>query len=320
MKGCFSPQKRRIMYDTPLEAMDNMIYNAPDAIMRMTVMGGQARVIMCRTTRMTQQAQDTHLASDAAAAAFGRILPATAMLSTDLKQENSSVTVTFNGSGPAGKIVCVGHGSTLKITAQYPQAEVPPLENGAQDVPKYIGSEGNLTVIKDLGAGEPYVGVSRLKSGGVGEDFALYYTVSEQVPSIIALGCLNASRKVLSSGGILVQALPNADEKTLKMLEDRIPFYSNISREIYDMSMQVLAESWFKNMDLKILSYEELHFACDCSREKMKNALRAAGKDELEDMVLNNKDIEMTCWFCRKTHKFSVDEIKDILREAGDKA
>lgn len=305
------------MYDTPLEAMDGMIYNAPDAVMRMTVMGGNARIVMCRTTRMTQKAQDTHLASDAAAAAFGRILPATAMLSTDLKQENSSVTVTFNGNGPAGKIVCVGHGNTLKITAHYPQAEVPPLKNGAQDVPAYIGNEGTLSVIKDLGSGEPYVGVSRLKSGGIGEDFALYYTVSEQVPSIIALGCLNANRKVLSSGGILVQALPDADEKTLKMLEDRIPFYSNISREIYDMSMQVLAEEWFKNMDLNILSYEELNFACDCSREKMRSALMAAGKKELQDMVDENKDVKMTCLFCRKKRKFTIDEIKDMLKEAG---
>ncbi|MDO5021720.1 MAG: Hsp33 family molecular chaperone HslO [Eubacteriales bacterium] len=304
------------MYDTPFEAMDGMIYNANDAIMRMTLMGGQARVIMCRTTRMTQAAQDTHLASDAAAAAFGRILPATAMLSTDLKTPNSSVTVTFNGNGPAGKIICVGHGDTLKITADNPQAEVPPLKNGAQDVPAYIGSEGTLTVIKDIGTGDPYVGVSKLKSGGVGEDFALYYTVSEQVPSIVALGCLNANGTVLSSGGILVQALPGADETTLKMLEDRIPFYSNISREIYDMSMQVLAENWFKNMDLKILSYEELKFACDCSREKMRNALIAAGRAELEDMIQENKDVEMTCWFCRTKHSFPVDEIKNMLKEA----
>ena len=303
------------MNDIPIEKMNGLIYDAKDAIMRMTVMGGEASIMMCRTTSMTQKAQDTHLASDAATAAFGRVLSGTAMLSTVLKEDSSSVTVTFQGGGPAGKIICVGNKNTLKITATNPQAEVEPLSSGAQDVPGYIGSDGTLSVVKDFGKGEPYIGISCLKSGEVAEDFAQYYMDSEQVNSIVALGCLNANGVVLSSGGIIIQALPGISEKTLDMLEMRIPFYSNISREIYDRSMEELCRAWFRGMDLQILSHEELYFNCDCSREKMLGALIASGKDELNDIIQKGEDIEMQCWFCRTRRKFTVAEIQELLKK-----
>lgn len=294
---------------------DELIFKDPDSMLRMTVGKGQARIMMCRTTRTAQTAADTHLASDAAAAAMGRVLPGTAMLSTMMKEETSSVTLTFAGGGAGGKITCVGRGGELKITCDHPQAEVAPLKDGRQDVPSFVGKDGRLTVVKDFGAGEPYVGTSPLVSGGIAEDLTQYYSVSEQTPSIVALGCLNQNGVVLSSGGILVQALPGCTEELLMQLEMRIPFFSGISREIYDRSLRTLAESWFEGMDLEILSETPLTYRCDCSREKMEKALIATGREELRKMLDGGKDVEMTCWFCRARQVFTPDEIAALLEE-----
>ena len=306
------------MNDMPLVAMDGLIYNAPDSLLRMTVMDGQARVMMCRTTRMAQLAADTHLASDTAAAAMGRVLPAAAMLSSMIKEEKGSVTLTFAGEGAGGKITAVGRGDTLKITVDNPQIQLPLLEDGRQDVPGFIGTQGRLTVIKDFGTGEPYVGTSELVSGGVAVDLTKYFAVSEQTPSLLALGCLNQEGTVLSSGGILIQAMPGCTDETLDNLEMRIPFFSNISREIYDRSMEELARAWFKDMDLQVLSSTPLHFDCDCSREKMRAALIATGEKELRDMIADNKDVEMVCWFCRDRQYFSPQELQALLDSAKE--
>lgn len=293
-----------------------LIFDEEDSLLRMTVCNHEARILMCRTTRLAQAAADIHLASDAGAAAMGRLLPAAAMMGAMLKEENGNVTVTVAGDGVGGKMTAVAFGENLKITVDHPQAEVEPLADGRQDVPGFVGTQGRLTVIKDMGQGEPYVGTSQLVSGGLGEDFARYFTVSEQTPSIVSLGCLNQNGQVLSSGGILVQALPGCSEETLQMLEMRIPFFSNISREIYDRSLITLCESWFSGMDLKVLSSHPLHYRCDCSREKMEKALLASGQTELEQMIAEGKDVEMTCWFCREHQAFTPGDIAGLMKNA----
>ena len=302
-------------YQDNTATMDGLIFGAPDMLLRATIMGGQARIMMCRTTRLTQEASDTHLASDVATAAIGRILSGTAIVSAMLKEDKGSVTITFAGDGAGGKVTSVGRGGNLKISLENPQAELPKL-NGKQDVEGFIGRNGRLTVIKDMGAGEPYVGASALVSGGVAQDLTQYFAVSEQTPSLIALGCLNSEGAVLSSGGILIQPMPGCKEKTLQMVEMRIPFFSNISRELYDRSMEELLGAWFRDMDLEILDEKPLGYKCDCSREKMTGALIATGEKELRSMLEENDDVEMVCWFCRTRRVFSPDDIKKLLTNA----
>ena len=293
-----------------------MIFNEPDGLLRMLIKGGQARVLMCRTTRLTQEAADIHKASDVAAAAMGRMLSGSAMLFGSVTDEEGSVTVTVAGEGTGGRMTVVGHhGGDLKIAVENPQAELPVREDGKQDVSGFVGTQGRLTVVRDKGVGEPYIGIANLVSGELGLDFAEYFTMSEQTPSLVALGCLNQYGVVLSAGGILIQALPGCGMDVIEELEKREPFFRGISRELYDRSMKDLAEFWFQGMDLEIIGHEPLRLKCDCSRERMARALYSLGKEELLEMAAEGRAIDMSCHFCRATHSFTAEEVLEMARE-----
>lgn len=296
---------------------DQLIYPGGDSLLRMTLMGGQARVLMARTTRMAQEAADIHRASDTAACAIGRLLPVCAMMGGLIKDKKGRLTVSVTGNGAGGRMTCGVQENRLKIALTKPQVELPRLEDGRLDVAGFIGGKGQLVVVKDYGAGEPFTSLSALVSGELGEDFAHYFTVSEQTPSLVALGCLNDAGTVLSSGGILIQAMPGCMDKTISALELRIPFFANISREIYDRSLRTLAESWLRDMDLQILGEETLELRCDCSREKMLRALGAMGRDELEDIRSSGEKTVMTCHFCRTERVFDTAEVAMLLDEGA---
>lgn len=299
---------------------EDLIYSEPDQLLRMTVGGGQARVFFCRTTRLTQEAADIHQASDVAAAAMGRLLSASAMLSCMIKEQNGSITVTTQGDGAGGRMTVVGRGGDLKIAVDHPQAELPMRPDGKQDVAGFVGRSGRLTVIKDMGQGEPYIGISNLVSGELGQDFAEYFTMSEQTPSLVALGCLNQDGVVLSAGGIMIQAMPGCTQEVLHQLELREPFFAGISRELYDRGLRQLAEAWFDGMDLQILSEDPLHLQCDCSRERMRAALRSLSEDDLRDIAADQEDTVMTCHFCRTEHRFTPEEVRALHAGKGETA
>jgi len=301
---------------------NELIFHEADALLRMTLMGGQARVLLCRTTRLTQQAADIHQASDAATAAMGRLLSAAAMLSCMIKEERGSVTVTVSGDGAGGRLTVVGRGGQLKIAVENPQAELTAGEDGRQYVAGFVGRHGKLTVIKDMGQGEPYIGITNLVSGELGMDFAEYFTMSEQTPSLVALGCLNQADTVLSSGGILIQAMPGCEMSVIEELERREPFFRGISRELYDRSLRELAEFWFQGMELDILAEDPLTLQCDCSRERMARALRSLGAEDRADIAASGEDTVMACHFCRDEHRFTPDEVRALFadqpQEDGD--
>jgi len=292
---------------------NELIFHEADALLRMTLMGGQARVFLCRTTRLTQQAADIHQASDAATAAMGRLLSAAAMLSCMIKEERGSVTVTVSGDGAGGRLTVVGRGGQLKIAVENPQAELTAGEDGRQDVAGFVGRHGKLTVIKDMGQGEPYIGITNLVSGELGMDFAEYFTMSEQTPSLVALGCLNQSGTVLSAGGILIQAMPGCEMSVIEELERREPFFRGISRELYDRSLRELAEFWFQDMQLEVLAEDPLTLKCDCSRERMAAALRSLGAEDRADIASSGEDTVMACHFCRSEHRFTPGELHALF-------
>lgn len=293
------------------------VLNLPDEMLHITLMDGQAKVLLCRTTAMARKAAEIHAPSSTALAALSRTMTATAMLGVMMKDDEASVTVTVAGDGPIGKITAVAHGGRVKVSAHHPEADLPLKKDGHLDVGGLVGRHGRLTVIKDLGMKEPYIGQSQLVSGELGEDFAQYFTVSEQQPSLVALGCLVHDRYCLSAGGVLVQAMPGCSEELLQQLELRSVFFTAISREVADVPLEDLAKAWFDGLDMKILSREPVSYQCDCSREKMEKALIAMGRDELKQLIDEDGKAELTCHFCRTAHQFSRDDLLALLERAS---
>ena len=297
---------------------ENMnVMNLPDEMLHITLMEGQAKVLLCRTTLMARRAAEIHIPSSTALAAMSRTMTATAMLGVMMKDESASVTVTVAGDGPGGRITAVAHGGNVKISMAHPQMDVPLKKDGHLDVGGLVGHHGRLTVIKDLGLKEPYIGQCALVSGELGEDFAQYFTVSEQQPSLVALGCLVHEGYCLSAGGVLVQAMPGCSEELLEQLELRSVFFSAISREVADVALEDLARSWFDGLDMHLLSREKVDYQCDCSREKMEKALIALGREELRQMIDEDGGAELTCHFCRTAHRFTGQELEELLERAG---
>lgn len=293
------------------------VLNLPDEMLHITLFGGMARVLLCRTTGMARKAAEIHQPSSTALAAMSRTMTATAMLGVMMKNDEASVTVTVAGDGPGGKITSVAHGGKVKISMHHPEVELPLKKDGHLDVGGLVGHEGRLTVIKDLGLKEPYVGQSPLVSGELGEDFAQYFTTSEQVPSLVALGCLVHDGFCMSAGGALMQAMPGCTEEMLEQLEVRSLFFTSISREVAEDSLEDLAKGWFEGMDMQILSRESLSYQCDCSREKMERALIAMGKRDLLELIEEDHGAELTCHFCRTVHRFTEEDLLALLKGAS---
>lgn len=288
-----------------------------DEMIRATLMDGQVRVMMCETTRMVQRAADIHHSTPVCTAAMGRLMTATSMLGVMMKGENESVTVNIKGGGPMGTVVAVANHGDLKVCADDPQVELPLREDGKLNVGAAIGKDGYMTVIKDLGLREPYIGQIELVSGELGIDFANYYTVSEQSPSLVALGVLVAGDAVLKAGGLLIQPLPGCPDEVIDQIELRSPMFSDISREMTFAPKEELLEDWFRGMDLKVLERMPLQYNCGCSRYRMEKALISLGRRELQGIIDEDTGAELGCHFCHSKYPFSTQELKELLARAS---
>ena len=287
-----------------------------DEILRGTLMDGQVRIMMCETTNMVQRAADIHNATPVCTAAMGRLMTATSMLGVMMKGENESVTVNIKGGGPMGTVVAVANHGDLKVCADDPQVELPLREDGKLNVGAAIGKDGYMTVIKDLGLREPYIGQIELVSGELGIDFANYYTVSEQQPSLVALGVLVAGDAVLKAGGLLIQPLPGCPDDIIDQIELRSPMFSDLSREMTFAPKEELLEDWFRGMDLQILEREPLRYHCACSRYRMEKALISLGRKELQTLIDEDLGAELGCHFCHSQYAFTTQELKELLERA----
>ena len=256
-----------------------------DEMLRLTLMDGQVRVMMCDTTQMCQRAADIHHATPVCTAAMGRLMTATSVLGVMMKGENESVTVTVKGGGPMGTLVAVANHGDLTVCADDPQVELPLREDGKLDVGGAIGRDGRMSVVKDLGLREPYIGQSELVSGEMGIDFAQYFTVSEQQPSLVSVGVLTNGDVVLKAGGLLIQPLPGCSDDIIDQLELRSPMFANISREMTFAPKEELLEDWFRGMDPVLLERTPLRYHCGCSRMRMEKALISLGRKELQQLI-----------------------------------
>ena len=288
-----------------------------DEMIRGTLMDGQVRIMMCETTQMTQRAADIHHATPVCTAAMGRLMTATSMLGVMMKGENESVTVNIKGGGPMGTVVAVANHGDLKVCADDARVELPLREDGKLNVGAAIGKDGYMTVITDLGLREPYIGQIELVSGELGIDFANYFTVSEQQPSLVALGVRVAGDAVLKAGGLLSQPLPGCPDEVIDQIELRSPMFSDISREMTFAPKEELLEDWFRGMDLQILERAPLRYHCACSRYRMEKALISLGRRELQTLIDEDTGAELGCHFCHSQFAFSTEDLKDLLARAS---
>lgn len=271
---------------------------------------------------LVQEAQRTHGLSRVATAALGRQLMMTAILASQLKHETDLVTTILQGDGVSGNLVCTGrYGALVKGYATNGERELPLNACGKLDVGGFVGSRGKLTLIRDLSLKEPYVGISNLVSGEIAEDFAQYFTASEQQPTLCYLGVHEqaATGRVTSACGVVVQPLPGCAPEHIDAVmqkADRIATLGSLL-EAGDSLMAGVGKV-FGGMRLRVTEEQGTAFLCDCTRERLERALAAVGRAELVDMRETDGFAELTCQFCRKAYRFSREDISALLAQMGE--
>ena len=287
-----------------------------DGMYNISLLGGQARAILIEGTQLVERARQIHSLSRTATAALGRTLMATSMMGGMLKGENESLTVTIKGGGPIGTIMAVGKAdASVKGYAAFPDVELPRAANGKLLVGAAVGKDGRLTVVKDLGLREPYVGMVNLVSGEIAEDFAMYFTASEQVPSLVSLGVLVGER-VEAAGGLIIQMLPGAGEAAIQSIEQSAGMFMDISGTMREYHLEGAVQQLLSHLEPEILSHRVPAYRCDCSRERVERALISLGREELEDMIREQHGAQVDCHFCNKRYELTEAQLRDLLERA----
>ena len=276
-------------------------------------------VVFCGvdSTQIVRKAEKLHTTSATCSAALGRLLTGVSLMGAMLKADQASVTVTIDGGGPLGRIVCVADHDSVRGCVDVPGLEMPLKPNGKLDVGRAVGCEGRMSVVRDMGMKSPYVGQVPLVSGEIAEDFANYYVVSEQTPTLQSLGVLVSGEVVLSAGGVLLQPLPGCTDDIISQLELRSPMMADVSRELCHEPMEALMEKWFEGLRPVVLARTPMCYRCNCSRARMEKALIAMGREELGRMIQDEQDgAELTCHFCKKTERFTQQDLLRLLNQA----
>lgn len=248
-------------------------------------------------------------------AALGRVMSATLMMGA-MNKNNEKMTITINGGGPIGTILATTHSDgKIKAFVANPEVHYTYNDTGKLAVGVAVGKEGSLQVIKDMGLKEPFVGTVPLQSGEIGDDFSYYFMASEQIPSVVSVGVLvNDTNEILSSGGFIIQLLPNATDEDIQFIEERMKDFPPVSALIHEgKTPEDILKVIFE--DVEILATQDLFFECDCSKDKMATALMTVGKDEIQAMIDEDHGCEMKCQFCNEKYQFNEDDLNEILKE-----
>ena len=292
--------------------------NNKDYIVRATAAEGMIRAFAATTKNTVESARTRHNTSPIATAALGRLLTAAAMMGSDMKNEQDLLTIRINCDGPIGGLLVTADSSGhVKGYVNNPMVMLPPNDKGKLDVGGALDL-GVLSVIKDIGLKEPYVGQTILVTGEIAEDLTYYFATSEQVPSTVALGVLmNKDNTVRQAGGFIIQLMPGASDEIIDKLEKRISEISSITAMLdKDMSPEDILDFVLSDFNLRINDRLDCCFECDCTRERVAKALISVGRDELKSMIDEDKDVELQCHFCSKKYVFTPKELEDMLSQA----
>ncbi|MBQ7794938.1 MAG: Hsp33 family molecular chaperone HslO [Lachnospiraceae bacterium] len=289
-----------------------------DYIIRATAADGQVRAFAAITTEMVEAAKNAHNTSPVATAALGRLLTAGAMMGVMMKGEKDVLTLRIDCQGPIeGLLVTANAMGDVKGYAYNPDVMLPPNEKGKLDVGGALDL-GVLSVIKDIGLKEPYVGQTILVTSEIAEDLTYYFANSEQTPSSVALGVLmNKDNTVRQAGGFIIQLLPGASDEVIDKLEQRLGEISSITSLLdAGLTPEQILENLLGDFGLECLDKLPTGFHCDCDKSRVEKALISVGKKELQEMIDDGKTIEVNCQFCNHAYAFTVEELEEMLKKA----
>ena len=289
-----------------------------DEIIRAVTNDGFVKISAISGRDLVERARTIHNLSPVATAALGRTLCASSMLGDLLKEEDASVTIRINGGGPIGTVMAVSDSSgNVRGYAQNPHIDLPLKDNGKLDVGGAVGTNGTLTVSRDLGLKEPYIGSTALVSGEIAEDLTYYFVESEQVGAACGLGVLvDTDLSVICAGGFIVALLPGAPEKLIEQIERNIANMGQVTNVLQNGTADDLVEKVLFGLTPEILSRTPVEYRCYCSHERITSALESIGKEALEELVESGENAEICCQFCSKVYTFTPDEIRLILEQA----
>jgi len=289
-----------------------------DCIVRAITRDGFVKAAAVSTRALTERARSIHRLSPVATAALGRALAGVSMIGNAMKGEGESVTLRIKGGGPLGTVLAVSDSEgNVRGCVGNPAVELPLRPDGKLDVGGAVGREGTLTVIKDLGLKQPFVGTIDLLGGEIAEDIAAYFAESEQIPSACGLGVLvDRDRSVLAAGGYLIQLLPGASEDVIAKIEGGVyaaPSVTSLLRD--DPDPAHLLRAVLPDFELEILDVAPIAYRCTCSHERTGRALLSLGSGELESILEEQGGVELTCQFCDRVHRFTGDELRAMIAE-----
>ena len=288
-----------------------------DYIVRATAANGQVRAFAAITREIVEEARQHHGTSPVATAALGRLLTAGTMMGSMMKNETDMLTLQVRGDGPIGGItVTADSKGDVKGYVENPDVMLPP-KNGKLDVGGAVGI-GLLQVIKDMGLKEPYSGQTILVSSEIAEDLTYYFANSEQVPSSVGLGVLmEKDNTVKTAGGFIIQMMPFAEDATISQIEENLKHETSVT-ELLDKGYtpEQLLEELLGNVGLEITDTMPTRFYCNCSKERVEQAVASVGKKDIQEMINDGKPIEVKCHFCNTAYHYSVEELKNILKRS----
>jgi len=285
-----------------------------NSILRATTENQEVRAFVAQTRDLVNEAARRHYTTPVASAALGRLLTAGAMLGVTLKGEDDLITLTIKGDGPIDSIVVTVDGAGhVKGYVNNPFVEIPTKENGKLDVSGAVGA-GMLTLIRDYGLKEPYIGQCELVSGEIAEDLTYYFASSEQTPSVVALGVLvDKDYTIKQSGGFIIQLMPGATDETISIIEKNIREIESVTAMFEaGLESEDILNKILSGLEPKVLEITHPEFFCNCSKERVEKALISIGKKDISEMIQEGEPIEMKCHFCNETYTFTVDELQTI--------
>ena len=288
-----------------------------DQIIRATAGDGMIKMAVITARDTVQRAREIHDLSPTASAALGRTLCAASLLGNAMKEEKATLTIRISGGGPIGSVVAVSDSEGyVRGYVGDPTVDPPRRRDGKLNVGAAVGRDGMLTVSRDLGLREPYIGSTELVSGEIAEDLTAYLLESEQVPSACALGVLVApDRSIQAAGGFLVQLMPGAEESMIQALEENIFLMDQLTTVLDEDGADALFAQVLKGFEYHLVSHEPVGYRCPCSRERVREALSVIDRAELEEMIAEERDFDVSCQFCDKRYVFTPMDLRQLLGE-----